>query len=602
MKKKLFTLASIILLSVSSAVLADRSLDRAEVLQILQQLTSQPKKTWIPAGTINATHQEFRASKTTSPTEINNKVKEEVAKYQNNSNKQELAEDIQKMKLDAIPFNVRHKLSNECTMNSSVIVKFDGERFYWEINTDSRKDSVKPGKDLAGNFMTNQFDLNWNARRIFAWDGEKYTTYFLPSNQVIADSTGKTPHNVNGPLTAGVIPWGYGYYSYDNLSVVESSAIEKNADGQTQIYLTLNNSDGSQMLFALDSAKNYAVLSCIIKKFGELAVSKQYSSYKQISGNWVPATVLIEQYETGLNRLLSRDLWDFTSIDDNVPQSCEFNVNYKADALIEHFALDSRKPEMYRYSQTINTDLLLAERLTYAANEGEQKQNCATAALKYAASQLGKNIDDQRLAELVSEPNGQTNLYAMKQFAQRQGLYCRAVKTNIETLKNLGDCKAVLYIPGKKHFVVLDSIDKENVWMVDISSSNFYYHTDISFFDMDWDGIALLVSNQPSKCEFAEEINDSKLQTINGMGYECTKLLQEYDVIFCSYVGGECGGKYAEFYTRYGCKSGTGSCSTSMMIRFAETPCIIDPYFPDDCTGTGEWTCYYMRACGPLGP
>jgi len=244
MKKKLFTLAGIILLSVSSAVLADRSLDRAEVLQILQQLTSQPKKTWIPAGTINATHQEFRASKTTSPTEINNKVKEEVAKYQNNSNKQELAEDIQKMKLDAIPFNVRHKLSNECTMNSSVIVKFDGERFYWEINTDSRKDSVKPGKDLAGNFMTNQFDLNWNARRIFAWDGEKYTTYFLPSNQVIADSTGKTPHNVNGPLTAGVIPWGYGYYSYDNLSVVESSAIEKNADGQTQIYLTLNNSDG----------------------------------------------------------------------------------------------------------------------------------------------------------------------------------------------------------------------------------------------------------------------------------------------------------------------------------------------------------------------
>ncbi|MFA5291936.1 MAG: cysteine peptidase family C39 domain-containing protein [Phycisphaerae bacterium] len=598
MKKKLFTLASgIILLSVSSIVLADRSLDRAEVLQIFQQLTSQPKKTWVPAGTIKAVHEEYKAPKTTDSNEINRQVKEAVNEYQKSSNKRELTEDTQIMKLDAIPFNIRHKLSNEYTMNSSVVVKFDGEKFYWEINADSRTDSVKPGKELAGNYMTRQFDLNWNAKRIFAWDGEKYTTYFLPGNQAIVDSTGKTPHNVNGPLTAGVIPWGYGYYSYENLSASESYTVEKYVDGQTQIHLTINYSEGSQMLFVLDPQKNYAVLSCLIKKYGNLITSKQYSDFRLVSNIWTPATILIEQYETESNRLLARDFWDITSIDANVPQSYEFNVNYKPDALIEHSVFNRQKPETYRYSQAIDTTLLLAERLEFAANEETLPQNCATAALKYVASQLGKDVTNQQLAQLVSEPNGQTSLYAMKQFAQSQRLYCRAVRTNIETLKNLDDCKAILYIPGKKHFVVLDSIDEKNVLMVDISSNNFYYHTDINFFDMDWaDGTALLVSNQPISGDFTE-INDSELQTIVGMGYACTKLLQDYHVVFCNYIAGGCDGWYQEFPTRYGCASGTGSCPTSTKIRYAETPCVIDPYFPDGCTGTGEWTCYYMRAC-----
>jgi hypothetical protein len=597
MKTKHFTLMSVLLLSVSCVAFADRTLERAEVLQIFQQLTNQPKKTWIPAGTIRATHEEYRSPKTTDPNEIDRQIKEKIDEYQQNSNKRELTEDMQKMKLDAIPFNVRHKLSNEYTMNSSVVVKFDGERFYWEINADSRTDSVKPGKELAGNFMTDQFDLNWNAKRIFAWDGEKYTTYFLPGNHALVDSTGKTPHVVNGPLTAGVIPWGYGYYTYVNLSAVESSAIEKYVDSQTQIQLTLNNSDGSEMLFVMDPSKNYAVLSYLINKQGSLTTSRQYSNYQLISGNWIAATVLIEQFETGSNRLLARDLWGITSIDANVPQSCEFDVNYNADALIEYSVFSSRKPEMYRYSQTIETTLLLAERLAYAANEGTQKQNCATAALKYVASQLGKDIADQQLAQLVSEPNGQTNLFTMKQFAQSLGFFCRAIKTDIKTLKNLNGCKAILYIPGKKHFVVLEKIDDKYVWTIDISSNKFYYRTDISFFDMDWsDGTALLVSNQPVAGDFTE-INDSELKTINGLGYTCTKLLQDYYVVYCTYIGGICGCNYEEHPTRYGCQSGTGSCSTSWMIRYGETPCVIDPYFPDGCTGTGEWTVYYMRAC-----
>ncbi len=596
MKKTLFTLVGIFLLSISSAALADRSLQRAEILQIFKQLTDQPKKTWIPAGTIKAVHEEYRAPKITDTNEINRQTKERITEYQRNSNKPELAEDMQKMRLDAIPFNTRHKLSNEYTMNSSVVVKFDGERFHWEINANSRTDSVKPSEELAGNFMTDQFDLNWNAKRIFAWDGEKYTTYFLPCNQAIVDSTGKTPHVVNGSLTAGIIPWGYGYYTYEKLSTAESSAIEKYADGQTQIHLALNNSDGSTMLFVMEPAKNYAVLSCLIYKFGNLVISKQYSNFQQISNNWIPSTVLIERYEPGANRLLARDLWDITSIDVNVPQSCEFDVKYKDDALIEHYVFNSQKPEMYRFSQTTDTTLLLADRLGYAVNEGTQTQNCATAALKYVTSQLGKNASDQQFGQLISEPNGQTSLYTMKHFIQNQGLYCRAVKTDIETLKRLDGCKTILYIPGKKHFVVLEAIDDKYIWTVDLSSNKFYYHTDINFFDMDWTGgIALLVSNGPITGQFTD-INNDELQMIAGLGYSCTNLLQDYYVVYCDYIAGQCGGWYEEHYTRYGCQSGTGSCSGSKMIRYKETPCILD-FDLLDCTGTGEWTCYYMRAC-----
>ena len=148
MRTRHFALAILSSLSISCAAFADRQLDRTEILQIFQKLTSQPRKTWIPAGTIEATHEEYRAAKVTDPNEIERQIKERVQEYQNNPNKHELTENLQKMKLDAIPFDVRYQLSNEYTMNSTVVVRFDGERFYWEINMQSRRDSVKPDKNL----------------------------------------------------------------------------------------------------------------------------------------------------------------------------------------------------------------------------------------------------------------------------------------------------------------------------------------------------------------------------------------------------------------------------------------------------------------------
>ena len=599
MKTKYFVLAIVLSLSVSCVAFADRQLDRAEILQIFGKLTSQPRNTWIPAGTIEARHEEYRAPKTTNLNEINNRVNEKIKEYQSNQNKRELTENLQKMRLDAIPFNVRYKLSNEYTMNSNVTVRFDGNRFYWEINVTSRTDSVKPDADLEGNFMIEQFDLdwNWNARRIFTWDGEKYTTYFLPGNHAMVDTTDSTPHAVNGPLTAGVIPWGYGYYTYKNLSAAKSSAVEKNINGQNQIRLTLNNPDGSEMVFVMDPGKDYAVTSYLINGLDTISF-KQYGNYRWVSGNWVPGIISIELYDAGTNKLLAYDIWNFTRISGVAPVPWSFNVEYEADALIEYRSCVTDKPAMYRYSHTVDTDMLLAKRLAYAASEGTQPQNCATVVLKYAASQLGKNVTDQQLAQLVSKPDATTNLFDMKQFAQGLGLHCRAVKLDIQKLKNLDGCEVIQHIPKKNHFVVLGDIDDEYVCSIDLANDNFYYRADLRC-GMDWTkGTALLISDNPITSKHID-IDDDELRTIiGGSGYSCTNLLQEYDVSYCDYVGGGCEGSYVEYYERWGCeRAPSGSCPSYRMISSVESSCIVDPYWPWGCTITGEWSISYMRAC-----
>jgi hypothetical protein len=590
-----------VLLSVSCVAFADRQLDRADILQIFQKLTSQPRKTWISVGTIEATHEEYKAPKTTDPGEINRQINQEIQEYQSNPNKREKTEELQKMKLAAIPFNVRYRLSNESKMNSEVVIRYDGDRFYWEINVHSRTDSIKPGIDLEDNFMTEEFNLNWNSRRAFAWDGAKYTTYALSVNQVIVDSTGRTPHVVNGPLTAGIIPWGYGYYTYDKLSAAEFSADERDIAGQTQIHLTFNTPDGSETFYILDPKRDYALLSCIIKKSDNSVIFQEYGNYRLISGQWVPSSISVERYNGPSNKLLAYDVWNFTRISDAIPSSYSFNVDYKPNALVEYRSYATNKSLMYHYSHTADMDLPLSERLAFAGAKSTQSQNCATAALKYTASRLDKTVTDQQLAQLVSEPDKTTSLYAMKQLACRLGFYCRAIKTDLQTLKSLYGCKAILHIPGKNHFVVFDHFDNQYVWLVDLASNKFYYSTDRNCFDMDWSGgIALLVSNQPIQLQgnFAE-IADGQLHNIIGAsGYTCSNLLQEYGVIFCDYVGGECGGYYEEYYERWGCKSApSGSCSYSIMLRMKDSPCINNPYNPNACDITGEWTLYYMRAC-----
>jgi len=328
-------------------------------------------------------------------------------------------------------------------------------------------------------------------------------------------------------------------------------------------------------------------------------VTKQYSDHQLISGLWVPKTILIEQAEIGTNRLLSRDLWTMTSIDTNVPPVEQFNVGYQNDASIEFFSNVTDHSIKYRYSSTVDTDKLLTDKLAFAANQGTMQENCATASIKYIAEKLGKSVSPSQLSNIVSTQDNTSSLYDLKQLAESLGLHCRAVKTDLKTLMTLNDCQVILHIPGKKHFVVLDSIDSSFARIVDLASNNFYYRIDTNFVNMDWtQGTALLVSNQNITGQFAD-IQTEDLHNITGAsGYSCTKLLQSASESGCVTLGGSCGDEYTIYFERYGCETAfEGSCAMSWKYKIATSSCSNNIYYPDQCETDENWTINYIKAC-----
>ena len=135
---------------------------------------------------------------------------------------------------------------------------------------------------------------------------------------------------------------------------------------------------------------------------------------------------------------------------------------------------------------------------------------CATAAVDYVTSRLGKTVPSDALAGLV-QANGQTTLYDMKQLVQSLGLCCKAVQIDLATLQNLGPVKAILHMPGRNHFVVLDSADDRHVQIVDLSDRKFCYSDDADCFRQQWSqGLALLVSATPI-ADSRPSVDDARL-------------------------------------------------------------------------------------------
>jgi hypothetical protein len=476
-----------LVLVVIGPALAGEVLDKTATLAVIEDLTSQGRTTWIAAGTIQAKHQEYRAAQTTNPIEISQEIQRQLAEYKSNPGP-EVSPELRKMRLEAIPFNVRYWMSNEYTMNSSVLMRYDGDRYYGEINIESRRDSVTVPSELRGNFMTEQFRLEWNQQRIFAWDGQKYTRYTGSVSRATVDAGGSSTLSdvVGGALTAGIVPWGSGPLTYQNLSKAEISAASVSRDGTTQIEMTVERAEGSSMYFALDPAKDYAVTTCTLPNPDNTTMQNRYfSGYRQVAGNWVPTTVLIEQRDALTNKLLNSDKWDFVAVDARVPGPEAFEVNFDADTVVEYHSPVASESVSYNYSNLADTDGLRAERLTFVATQDERPRNCATAALKSAASKLGKSVPDSVLARLV-RADGQTTLYDLKQAAQGLGLHCRAVQTDISALAELSGCVAILHLPSRNHFVVLDHADDRYAWLVDMSSRKFYYRTNLDLLPLDW--------------------------------------------------------------------------------------------------------------------
>lgn len=577
-------------------VLADEALDKAATMSIVERLTSEGRATWIPAGTILAQHQEYRAAQTTDAEAISAETERQLADYKSDP-RPEVAPELQRMRIEAIPFNVRYWMSNEYTMDSSVVMRYDGKRYYWEINVESRSDSVAVPSELRGNYMTEQFNLNWNEKRVFAWDGQNYSIYTGPADRAMVDAdTGMIMPTLGGALTAGLVHWGTGSLTYENLSQAKTSAISATRNGTDEVEMVVDQADGSYMHFILDPAKDYAVTSCCLPRQGNTVMEdRYYSGYEKVAGHWVPTTVLIEKRDAFTNRLLSSDKWDFTVVDGAVPGPETFSIEYNADTVVEYHS-PVAGAATFDYSNLVDTDRLLADRLTYVATKSKKPRNCATAALQYAAGQFGKSVSDSVLARMV-RTDGQTTLYDLKQATQSLGLHCRAVTTDIATLAELPDCVAILHLPGKNHFVVLDHVDERYAWLVDLSSSKFYYRKNVALLPADWsEGTVLLLSAQPIKAKFSD-ISDSVLSSILGAadGWSCTKLLQEAGYIPCIETADGCTGYFRGYYRRYGCEpSPTGTCSELYLYRMVVAPCYGEP--GEDCQ-YGAPTLYYMVSC-----
>jgi hypothetical protein len=550
-KRKSVTIVALLFL-VPHVALADRQLDRAEIVQILQTLADRPRKTWIATGTIKATHNQYASS-------------------------------------------------DESVMDSTVTARIDGDKFYWEITVNSYTTQApsRPGRSSRG-----RFDVNGNKRRVFAWDGQRYTMCFGPGNNVIVmEDPTDFPVAINGPLTAGLVPWGHGVYTLDSLLEAESSAIEVEDDGENQIHLTLKIPDVPELAFVLDPTKEYAVLSFSSYYEGQPAVVKSCEDFELVSGRWIPTTIIVERYNVTKDppQLLSYDHWELLSISTSVTGPGPFNVAYENGARVEVHSAITARPQSYRYSDTIDTESLLVERLAVAAGENQNQ------AMKYVATQLGEDVNDSQLAALIDEQGKGTSLFKLRHFARQIGFHCLAVKTDVQGLKRLsGNCKAILHLPGPNHYVVLEAVDDKYVWITDLDSNKFHYRKKLDDFDLDWSkDAALLVANEPIEWQTAfAPIADSELQKIAGEqpGYSCTDLIQKGLVIHCpAMMFGICLGSYQQWWYRYGCEEDEagGSCTTVIPPLPGETecPCIEDGYNPGFCEVNNEWRTQYIRAC-----
>jgi hypothetical protein len=587
-------LMSALCVCMTAVASGQKGLPPGEVLQILKTLTSQPRDTWIPAGTIEAAHREYGAPKTTDPVQIRDEINAAVKQYQGQAKKIERTQELQQMKLAAIPFNTRYKLANEHTMDSSVTVKYDGQRFYWEIYIDSRQDSVQPDSTLAGNYMTDEIDVNFNRHRIFAWDGAEYTVYSVSGSRAGVDAADRVPRVVNGPLTAGLIPWGSGRYSYADLKGAAISAIELPVDGRNQVQMDVVWADGSSASFTLDPGLDYALTACTVPGCEGQVFRNYYGDYQQVAGNWVPSTILVEHRDASKDKLLTSDEWSFTSIDATVPSPDSFTVQYDLDTLIEYSSPLTAEPVAYEYSPCVDTRQLLADHLAYEVGKGKRPQNCATAAVGYVASAMGKTVSDDALASLVG-PDGGTTLLDIKRLVEDLGLYCRAVHADLADLRNLGAAKAILYVPGKSHFVVLDAIEGGHARIIDLSNQKFCYEQSTKSFAKRWsDGVALLVSRSPMTMLCKDLDGAAQAATVGGAtGYTCTRLIQEYDIVYCEEP---CDGYFIKYFQRHGCEAApSGECSTTVLYRYWKSVCGWG--WQGNCTVLGDWYFAYILAC-----
>ena len=582
-----------------------RVLHQSEINDLVESLTASPRRAWIESGTIEAIHEEYVPARVSDPVELERMIDEAVQAYQSNSNKIERNEALQAMKIQAIPFNIRYRNANSYRMVTREMVRTDGSRFYWDVDVMSREDSVKPPMDRT--FAHDIFDLKWNKRRIFAWNGSQYTCYFRPAQHAsVSEVHSAADVAVNGPLNACIIPWGHGLYATERLSQAQLSAVDLSDTGQNEIHLKIMHEEDLISNLVLDPARAYAVVSATLEIRNSTVLVQNYDDFVLLGGRWIPQSIVQERYDGSMTRLQSSHAWQITRIDQSAPSDADYEVDFAPDTEIEYQFASLPSRQRYRYPTAdtfspVDTEWLLEQRRKVEAGDLTYPYNCATMAMKAIVSHLDVNPSDAELAALIPASDNRSTLYDLMNFAQGLGLSAVAVQTRVESLVELAGQQVILHLPSNDHFVVLSHVDDRYVWLIDLTKKNFYYRLPIDKFRTEWSGTALLVSQHLSALPADATIMDSSLmQSIRGAGscpfgcFSCTDLLQDYNTVFCAM---SCAGFFEEWFQRWGCElAPSGSCYSSTMQKYRESPCIIDP-MTLNCTITGTWTYYYIRAC-----
>lgn len=540
---------SLLATGLCSLAYGDQELDQQEIETTLKAITSKPRQGWIDSGTIAALH----------------------------------------YKLDTETGNM---------ISTAEEVKIDKGRFRWEINVESHETPDAEKKQ--------SIDVELNSSRIFVWDGETYSLYFKSGKQaILSDGAGNTPFTVNGPLTAGIVPWGYGVYTLENLKVSVTSI---KVDQQGHLLMSISCGEDCSIHIEMDPKKDLAVISQIIERPGKSRVVKKYTNYANISNSWIPSTVSIESYDLSASKetLIKSEFWDFSLADLTPCTEDQLKADYDDNTSIE-YRISTKQAFLYYHKLGLDTKSLLEKKLNILKQASTKLSNCATLAVEYVAGRLGKSFQADELSSLVSEPEKETSLYQMHNLIQTCDLNSAAVRGNIESIASIKNCQVILHLSEANHYVVLDHVDDKYVWLIDLDSDKFYYRTSYAQFALEWkDRTALLISKEtldiPAGCT---AISETDLHEIKGSAgdfgtYSCTDLIQEYAWQNCSQIGGLCLGNYVIWYNRYGCEfsSEGGFCAGDKLVASIYTICIDDPYIPGSCTVTGDWFVgSYIRAC-----
>ena len=121
----------------------------------------------------------------------------------------------------------------------------------------------------------------------------------------------------------------------------------------------------------------------------------------------------------------------------------------------------------------MNIAKILEDKVAVLETPEPDKANCATAAVQHIAKQFSKNVQQSQLASMVSDETKKTSLYVMKQTLESVGLNCMAITTDLETLGRIPDCTKVLHLALSNHYVILDHIDRDGIWVIDLLNRKF---------------------------------------------------------------------------------------------------------------------------------